>query len=207
MRTFEWVWPVLVVACNSDATPPPPPRPETPAPALQADPVGEKDEPTHGDAALPFTITKVVTGQERRLSPPFHADKIDREMGWTYVEATLGGGTFGWLVPDKDAFDRIELVPTTSADGGRVVETFANAFKVYLPKPTSGGRLGRSEIPVVLVSRATSWLTTTWRCEDAEVFVQFNLSELRGRFVQKNRKGSWSWAGCLASALRDGSAP
>lgn len=191
---------VVATACNREQPRESPPAPLSPPPSLEADPVGATGEPLHGDADLPFTITKVIEKQERQLSPPFYTDRHLDEAPWTYVEATLGGGTFGWLVKEGNVFNRILLVPTTSS--ARVASAFTDRFQVYLPPPKAGEPPRPFEVPVTIISRANGWITTTWRCQTAEVYVQFNLDERRGRFVQKNRRGTFAWGSCLASILR-----
>ena len=119
----RWFAFAIVLACRSPA------RDEA---VTSAEPHADPWSP---ERALLFTFT-VEARQEQRLASPFHGPGGT----WLYLAATAGGGAFGVLLPEYEQtragageIHELELVPTSEADGKRVVSAFVTAFAVDGP--------------------------------------------------------------------------
>jgi hypothetical protein len=217
---------VAMLGCGSSHEPPRP----APAPAtlpIAGSGSGGVAEPILGGTRddvrdLPFVITNVVPGQQPTGAPPWHA----AGGTWTYFEAHVDGddqATFAALVPSFDGgmFGKMQLVPTTSAGGARVVAAFAKAFHVLAPPPAPGQLQPMPMHLAVLglntgrddgFSGAGTWTATKWFCttdsvDSAEVFFNFSLAEKKGELSEKDADYDADIATCLATALRDGQPP
>ncbi len=184
-----------------------------------AEPGGNADDTGN----LPFVITTVVPGQQPTTSAPWHA----AGGTWTYFEAHVDGddaATFAALIPSFDGgeFGKMQLVPTTSAGGARVVAAFAKAFHVTPPPAVPGGHLQPLPIQLAVLGLNTgrndgfsgegTWTATKWFCttdsvDSAEVFFNFSLDEKKGELSEKDTDYNADIAACLATALRDGQPP
>jgi hypothetical protein len=187
---------VILLACRSDRD-----EAATPAAELHADPWSP-------ERALSFTFT-VEARQEQRLAPPFHGPGGT----WLYLAATAGGGTFGVLVPEYEQTHRgagdlheLELVPTTRADGERVVDAFVTALEVdERPLIAPSKRLRPASVRVEQdARRRDTWTRLTLFCGDAQIFFDFSIVERRAAFASKDRRHDRDWAGCLATTLWNG---
>src|SRR4051812_14340567 len=108
------------------------------------------------DGRIPFTITKVHTGQKPSATPPFHEPGGD----WTYVEAHLEAdpaATFIVGVPKlasakgSPGFGKVMFAPTTSEGGARVVAGLAKALHTTAPAPKTGGVLQAVKVPIAVL--------------------------------------------------------
>ncbi len=180
---------------------------------------------------LAFTILAIHRNQIPLSAPPWHADASGTAGAWTFFDArTRAGIAFGFGLRDvtlardeKSAFSKAMLTVPDAPSGARLAEAFSKAFRGQLPEagPARPLRLrpfdaavlaaGAKRTPSGFVSGGGTWTATKLfvECDElfAEVFFNFDLSQKRGDFREKEPRDANNLVAVVARALRDGRRP
>lgn len=192
---------------------------------------GGTSEESDDSGYLALKIVKVHEARQPLEQAPWHGPGGD----WTFLECepvkapglqvVIGGKTqrepggefsFGW--------GRGMLTVGNASDGARFVELFAKAFHQELPashgdKPSGVVKVNTAVLGSNLVRDRSGgfttgrgkWTATKWFFEDengeAEVFFNYNLSEKRAEFSEKDEDYREPLVDHLVIALRDGPRP
>jgi hypothetical protein len=192
---------------------------------------GGTSEESEDSGYLALKIVKVHEGRQPLEQTPWHGPNGD----WIFLECepvkapglqvVIGGKTqrepggefsFGW--------GRGVLAIGNPSDGARFVELFAKAFHQELPASHGNRPLGVVKVNTAVLGSDLvrdrgggfktgrgRWTATKWFLEDengeAEVFFNYNLSEKRAEFSEKDEDYRELLVDQLVIALRDGPRP